>query len=78
MMPFSRSGLINQLEYEGFSTADATYAVDRLDVDWDRQAKRSAEQYLDMTSFSLSGLVEQLEYEGYTRAQAEYGANAAY
>lgn len=26
---FSRSGLIEQLEYEGFSTEDATYAVDK-------------------------------------------------
>ncbi|MFD3810377.1 Ltp family lipoprotein [Rhodococcus sp. NPDC058639] len=78
MTGFSRSGLIYHLEYEGFSTEDATYAVDRLGVDWNRQAARSAEQYLEMTSFSLSGLIEQLEYEGYTRAEAGYGANAAY
>jgi hypothetical protein len=78
MSPFSRSGLIDQLEFEGFSTADATYAVDSLTVDWNEQAALSAQQYLEMTSFSKSGLIEQLEFEGFTSAQAEYGANAAY
>lgn len=78
MTAFSRSGLIEQLEYEDFSTEDATYAVDSLNVDWNKQAALSAEQYLEMTSFSLSGLIEQLEYEGFTSAQAAYGANAAY
>lgn len=32
-MPFSKTGLIEQLEYEGYSTEDATYAVDHIDVD---------------------------------------------
>lgn len=31
---FSRKGLIQQLEYEGFSTVDATFAVDSIAVDW--------------------------------------------
>jgi hypothetical protein len=30
---FSRSGLIEQSEYEGFTTAEATLAVDYLNVD---------------------------------------------
>ncbi|GAB2657003.1 Ltp family lipoprotein [Nocardia goodfellowii] len=75
---FSRSGLIHQLEYEDFSTADATFAVDSLNVDWNEQAAKSAEQYLEYTSFSRSGLIDQLVYDGFTRAQAEYGVNAAY
>ncbi|WP_280439743.1 Ltp family lipoprotein [Nocardia cyriacigeorgica] len=75
---FSRSGLIDQLEYEGYSTEDATFAVDSLNVDWNAQAKRCAEQYLELTAFSLDGLIDQLVYEGFTREQAEYGANAAY
>src|SRR5690554_3334046 len=33
-MAFSKQGLIEQLEFEGFSTEDATYAVDQIDVDW--------------------------------------------
>ncbi|CRK50666.1 Prophage Lp1 protein 5 (Modular protein) (fragment) [Rhodococcus sp. RD6.2] len=52
--------------------------MDSLDADWNEQAARSAEQYLDFTSFSKSGLIDQLVYEGYTYAQAEYGANSVY
>ncbi|MEY8257015.1 Ltp family lipoprotein [Erysipelotrichaceae bacterium 66-17] len=77
-MPFSRSGLIEQLEYEGYSTEDATYAVDKLNTDWNEQAYLSAVNYLDSMSFSESGLIEQLEYEGYTPEQAQYGASKAY
>jgi hypothetical protein len=72
---FSRSGLIGQLEYEGYSTDDATWAVDSLNVNWNEQAAKSAQDYLDYTSFSRSGLIEQLEYEGYTPDQAEYGVS---
>ncbi len=75
---FSQSGLISQLEFEGFSRTDATYAVESLDVNWNEQAAKSAASYLEFSSFSLSGLIEQLEFEGFTPAQAAHGANAAY
>lgn len=75
---FSRQSLIEQLEYEEFSRADAEYAVDSLDVDWSEQAVKSAESYLEYSSFSLSGLIDQLVYEGFTQSQAEHGANQAY
>ncbi|WP_075910303.1 Ltp family lipoprotein [Mycobacterium syngnathidarum] len=74
---FSRQRLIKQLEYEGFSTADATFAVDSIAVDWNAQAAKAAKAYLDYSGFSRSGLINQLEYEGYTPAQAAYGATAA-
>lgn len=73
---FSRSGLISQLEFEGFSTDEATFAVDNITVDWNEQAAKSAEQYLEYSSFSRSGLISQLEFEGFTREQATYGADA--
>jgi hypothetical protein len=72
---FSRSGLIKQLEYEGFSTADATYGVDALGVDWNEQAAKKAAEYLDYSSFSRSGLIDQLLYEGFSPAEAEYGVS---
>jgi hypothetical protein len=75
---FSRSGLIDQLVYEGYSKADATFAVDSLPVDWNEQAFLSAQAYLDYSSFSLSSLIDQLKYEGFTKAQAECGAKKAY
>lgn len=74
---FSRSGLIEQLEFEGYSTEDATYAVDAVNVDWKEQAAKSAEEYLSFSSFSRSGLIEQLEFEGFSAEQAEYGVTQA-
>ena len=71
---FSRTGLIEQLEYEGFSEDDATYAVDNCGADWKKQAVLKAKQYRGYSAFSHKGLVEQLEYEGFTSEQAEYGA----
>lgn len=76
-MAFSRSGLIDQLEYEGYSTKDATYAVDTVSPNWNEQAAKAAESYLDTMAFSRSGLIEQLEYEGYTHKQAVYGVDKA-
>jgi CheY-like chemotaxis protein len=73
---FSRSGLIKQLEYEGYSTEEATYGVDALNTNWNDQAVKSAKNYLDYTAFSRSGLIEQLEYEGFTTEEATYGASA--
>lgn len=75
---FSRKGLIEQLEYEGYSRADATYAVDNVTVDWYEQAALKAAQYLDSSAFSRSGLLDQLLYEGFTRAQAQHGVSASY
>jgi host cell surface-exposed lipoprotein len=73
---FSRSGLIDQLKFEDFSTADATYAVGALTVDWKKQAAKAAESYLDTSSFSRAGLIDQLKFEGFTQAQAASGVEA--
>jgi hypothetical protein len=77
MTPFSRSGLIKQLEFEGYSTSDATYGVDSQHANWNTQAAKAAKGYLEMTSFSRSGLIDQLVFEGYTRSQATYGVTQA-
>ena len=72
---FSRTGLIKQLEFEDYSTEDATYAVDAVNADWNEQAAKSAKSYLDYSSFSRSGLIDQLLFEGFTQSQAEYGVS---
>lgn len=72
---FSRSGLIDQLEFEGYTTEEATYAVDHCGADWNEQAAKKAKQYLDYSSFSRSGLISQLEFEGFSSSEAEYGAS---
>ena len=73
---FSRQGLIEQLEFEGYSTEDATFAVDHIEVDWMEQAAKTAQNYLDFSSFSKQGLIDQLEFEGFTSDQAAYGVSA--
>ncbi|MFC9352823.1 Ltp family lipoprotein [Arthrobacter sp. NPDC057013] len=75
--PFSRSGLIKQLEFEKFSKADATWAVDHIKVNWKEQAAKAAKSYLEMQGFSRGGLIQQLTFEGYTAAEAEYGVTQA-
>ncbi len=83
MSGFSRQGLIDQLSSEfadSYEVADATAAVDSLDVDWNEQAARTAKNYLSMTGFSCKGLIEQLSSDyadKYTLSQAEYGAREA-
>ncbi|MDQ0094828.1 Ltp family lipoprotein [Paeniglutamicibacter psychrophenolicus] len=72
---FSRKGLISQLKFEDYSTKDATWAVERVKVNWNEQAAKAAENYLDYTAFSRNGLIEQLIFEGYTRKQAEFGVS---
>lgn len=70
---FSRKGLIEQLEFEGFTHDDAVYGVDNVGADWNEQAVKKAKSYLDFTAFSRKGLIEQLEFEGFTHEQAVYG-----
>ncbi|MEA2016397.1 MAG: Ltp family lipoprotein [Actinomycetota bacterium] len=41
----------------------------------EKNALRTALDYLDYTAFSYSGLVEQLKYEGYTHEEAVYGVD---
>jgi hypothetical protein len=72
---FSRTGLIKQLKFEGFSEKDAAYGVAAQNADWKKQAAASAENYLDMSSFSRDGLIQQLKFEGFTQVEAEYGAS---
>ena len=40
---FSRKGLIEQLRFEQFSKADATFAVDHITVNWKEQAAKKAQ-----------------------------------
>lgn len=74
-LPFSHKGLVEQLEYEGYSHEESVFAADHCGADWNEQAVKDARAYLDVMSFSRSGLIEQLEFEGYTHDQAVYGVN---
>lgn len=73
---FSRTGLIKQQMFEGFSRADATYGTDATHANLYKQAALKAAQYLDHSAFSRRGLIAELKYEGFTTRQATYGARA--
>ena len=80
-LPFSRTGLIEQLEFEKFDTATATFAVDDLEargvIDYDDNAAKAAQSYLDtIGGFSAQSLHDQLVFEGYTDEQATHGVAA--
>lgn len=80
---FSRDGLIQQLSSDagsGYAVADATVAVDSLNIDWNQEAVRSAKQYLSVQGFSCKGLIQQLSSRAgskFTKEQATFGAKQA-
>ncbi len=73
---FSKQGLIEQLEYEGYTTEEAEFAVEKCNVDWGEQAELMAQDYMEYDSFSRQGLLDQLLYEGFTQEEAEQGVKA--
>lgn len=72
---FSYQGLVEQLEFEGYTTDEATFAVDNCGADWNEQALEDAKDYLEYSAFSYTGLIHQLEFEKFTTEQATYGAD---
>jgi hypothetical protein len=84
MSGFSKQGLYEQLSSaagEGFTQAEAQYAVDHVGADWNKEAVESARSYLDMSPMSRNELIEQLSSsagEGFTYEQAVYAVNKAY
>ena len=72
IMPFSPSGLYDQLLYEGFSEEDSQFAIDHLIVDWDEMCYETAVSYItNVGGFSKQSLIHQLEFEGFTKKQAK-------
>jgi hypothetical protein len=84
MSGFSKQGLYEQLSSsagEGFTQAQAQYAVDHVDADWKKEAVESARSYLEMSPMSRAELIDQLSSsagEGFTYEQALYAVNKVY
>jgi hypothetical protein len=74
-MAFSKTGLVEQLVFEGFTEDEAEFGVAQSDADWNEQAAKSAKSYLENMSFSREGLIDQLEFEGFTTEEAESGVS---
>ena len=80
-MAFSRNGLIQQLQYEGYTDNAISNALDLLEKDyvsWDIEAVKKAQEYMKTFSFSQQRLYEQLIHDGFTEEQANYGASYVY
>lgn len=73
---FSRVGLVKQLLFEGFTTAEAQFAVGAVDANWEAQALISAASYLESSPFSARGLSKQLAHDGYTDGEAASAVSA--
>lgn len=72
---FSYLGLIEQLEFEGYTYEEAVYAADNCGADWNEQALQKANDYLSTSPFSYSSLISQLKFENFTNEQATYAAD---
>jgi hypothetical protein len=77
---FSEQGLLKQLTSSagnGFTEAQAEYAISNLHHDWDAQAVDAAKGYMQIGGFSRASLIQQLTSSygsEFTEAQAEYAA----
>lgn len=72
--PFSRKGLIEQLEFEGCSNDVATYGADHCDADWKEQAARDASYTAEKRDYSPGETLKYLKDKEYTEEEAKYGA----
>ena len=73
---FSRVGLIEQLEFDGFAATDATYGVDSLGVDWGVEAVGMADAAISSDWFSRQGLIDHFVYQGFTASEATTATDA--
>ena len=76
IMPFSESGLREQLDFDGYDASEIDYAIANCGADWNEQAARQARIY-SIGVLSRSEMIEWLEDDGFTAEQAEYGATEA-
>ena len=47
-----------------------------LNVNWNNQAKKAADNYLKIAKFNKDELVSQLQFDGFTLEEAQFGANS--
>lgn len=75
-IPYSRNGIIKQLEECDISYEDAVYGVDKCNEDWYKNARVSAEKHLNFSNYSYSQLVDKLvSYDEFTLDEATYGVD---
>lgn len=73
---YSHDGLVEQLQFEGYSEDEAIYGADNCGADWNEQAAKKAEQYMEMSAYSKDALEKQLKFDKFNDEQAKYGVEA--
>ena len=75
--PHSRISLVQTLESSGYDLADARYAVNAIDVDWNSTAEVYAQDFLGSdVGLSKQNVIAMLRAEEFTLAEATHGVNA--
>lgn len=72
---YSLTQQLTSSDGSGFDLADATFAINYLNPNWDAQAVEAAKGYMQMGGFSAASLTQQLTSDdghGFTQAQAAY------
>ena len=72
VIPMSYNKLIEQLEFDGYTTDEAIYAADNCNADWYEQAVKSGKNYLEILPLSRKALKEQLVFDEFEEDIAEY------
>jgi len=72
---FSVDGLLQRLQTEGYSEDDAAYAVFVSNVDWNDQAVKRGQVYLERAAITRTDFIGSLLEEGFTLEQAEHSAD---
>ena len=75
---FSKKNLIELLELEGYSRAEAIFAASNCGADWKEQAIQAVKGYLNIQPFSYQEMLEQLEFEGFTHEESQHAVDKVY
>ena len=77
-VPYSYQGLIDQLEFDGYTSSEAKYGADNCKADWKELAKLDALNYLGTMPMSEKKLREQLQFDGFLDDEIDYAIETAY
>jgi hypothetical protein len=71
--PYSLEGLVVQLNFGGYTMAEATYGAENSGANWNHEALVAAKENLATKAYSMKGLIERLKIAKFTAVQASYG-----
>ena len=73
---YGRLALVDTLRYEdGFSKADATFAVDNVRANWRQEAVERAQARIDGPPYTPTSLIAHVKQEGFSRDEAAFAVD---